>query len=337
MSVLPFSSTNHIPSSSPRAVTRGESIQEEEGTQRTVIDWLSATFPKPQFTVQFLIGLLADYCLCGLRGVDSGKGFRGFENCVRIEACINDEFKQIGFIAFGGDAQKGRWMLDLQGGGCSLIHDWEALQDLLEGLDARITRVDLAADFLEGEKTVDDAVSMYESGDFTMNGRPPQTDTQGDWLGNERGRTLYVGKRQNGKMLCVYEKGKQLGDLESNWVRYELRLGNRDRDIPLDVLTNPDIYFAGAYPALQAILDEVQGERIATISKETEIGLTQLTHHARRCYGKLISTLVKVDGYTIEGLIEAITLPGMPSRLDPAALTGGVTWDTLKTNLKGLH
>ncbi len=31
------------------------------------------------------------------------------------------------------------------------------------------------------------------------------------------------------KMLRVYEKGIQLGDLGSPWVRYEVQLGSRDR------------------------------------------------------------------------------------------------------------
>lgn len=43
-----------------------------------------------------------------------------------------------------------------------------------------------------------------------------------------RGRTFYVGRRENGKLLRVYEKGKQLGAENSPWVRIELELHNKD-------------------------------------------------------------------------------------------------------------
>jgi len=335
MSVLPLS----LPSKpvSPRTVTRGESPKERGASPKTVIDWLTATFEKPAMSVQCLISLLADYCGCNLRGMDCQKGFRGFETCIDIEACINDAFVKVGCICFGGSVMRGRWMLQLEGKGCGLVQDWESLQDLLEGFNARLTRTDLAADFLDGEHTVDEAVDMYRAGEFNLTGRPPESDTTGDWLTGEKGRTLYIGKRQNGKMMCVYEKGKQLGDLQSSWTRFELRLGNRDRDIPLDILTNPDKYFAGAYPALQAILGDIEGERIATISKEAQISLAHLLYHAKRCYGKAFSTFQKVEGCTLEGLIESVTVSGIPRRLEPAAIGCPVTWDDLQSSLERIH
>lgn len=340
MTVLPSSAIATTPKfsvDSTRTVTRGESPEEGFTTSKTLIDWLSVTFKKPSFTIQFLLGILADYMGCDLRGVDRGKGMHGFESSVSIEADANGKYRQIGYILFGGESQRGRWMLDLSGSGCGLVQDWEALQDLLENLgESRITRCDLACDFLEGEKTVDDAVEMFQSGEFTMNGRPPQVDTTGDWLTGQRGRTLYVGKRSNGKQLCIYEKGKQLGDYESNWTRYELRLGNRDREIPFDILTNPDRYFAGAYPALQALLDEVQGERIDTISKEAHINYTQLVFHARRCYGKLFSSLANIKDYDVTDLIETITVAGSPRRLDPSLRESNITWPDIKEELKRL-
>ena len=54
----------------------------------------------------------------------------------------------------------------------------------------------------------------------------------------------------NGKMLRIYEKGKQLGDSESPWVRVEAELRNKSRVIPWDALTRPGSYLAGAYPCL---------------------------------------------------------------------------------------
>ncbi len=46
------------------------------------------------------------------------------------------------------------------------------------------------------------------------------------------GRTLYIGKRENGKMLRIYEKGKHLGNPVSSWVSVELELKGKNRIIP---------------------------------------------------------------------------------------------------------
>ncbi len=54
--------------------------------------------------------------------------------------------------------------------------------------------------------------------------------------------------------MRIYEKGKQLGDPESPWVRWELELHNTDREIPFDVLLQPGRYVAGAYPATAPLM-----------------------------------------------------------------------------------
>jgi DNA relaxase NicK len=68
-----------------------------------------------------------------------------------------------------------------------------------------------------------------------------------------------VGKRKNGKLLRVYEKGKQLGDESSPWVRWELELHNRDRVIPWEVLLEPvqDFKLRICYKFLTRITNEL--------------------------------------------------------------------------------
>ncbi|MDR0848010.1 MAG: replication initiation factor domain-containing protein [Propionibacteriaceae bacterium] len=48
----------------------------------------------------------------------------------------------------------------------------------------------------------------------------------GDWFteGHPKGCTLYVGSRKSAIFLRCYEKGKQLGDPVSDWVRVELQV-----------------------------------------------------------------------------------------------------------------
>lgn len=304
------------------------------GGSRCIVDWLTCTFEKPSFGPHTLLSLLADYMQLDVKGIDKGKGFRGFLSCIEIEACIDDEYKRIGSIAWGGKAQKGRYMLDIEGKGCGLVKDWQAMQDMLEGIAAKLTRVDLALDYHNGEKTVDDALEMAKAGEFNMNGLPPHIDVRGDWfLDGSKGRSIYVGKRVCGKQLCVYEKGKQLGDKESDWTRYELRLGNKGRVIPLDILTDSDKYFAGAYPAFADMLEGVDPQRIKTISKETEVTLMHLLQHMKRCYGKAINKVKAVQEFDINEFIESVSVKGTPNRLDPASREAVIDWKIFKDQL----
>jgi phage replication initiation protein len=210
------------------------------------------------------------------------------------------------------------------------------MQALLEDLGAKLTRVDLALDFLEGEYTVDDAVRMYADGGFTGAGRPPSSSLAGDWLGGVAGRTLYVGKATNGKLLRVYEKGKQLGNADSAWTRYEVQLGARDRVIPLDVLTRPDSYFAGCYPVL-AQLVEAAAEKIKTSQTQGHVTLGHLLYHLKRCYGKVLGVIRDVCGVDSSELVEEVRLVGVPRRLQPSSLDAGLQWSQVLDQSKREH
>lgn len=121
-------------------------------------------------------------------------------------------------------------------------------------------------------------------------------------------------------MLRCYEKGKQLGDQSSSWVRFEVELRNNDRDLPFDVLTRCDEYFVGAYRCLERVLDAA-GERIKTHQKEGEIALEVMRGYARDGYGQLVHVM-RVLGLSAEAIVEEISRPGVPRRLERAALGG---------------
>jgi phage replication initiation protein len=267
-----------------------------------------------------------------LVGVE-GRGIFGFDRSVKLFASVGSAQFAIGCIAYGGESQKGRWMLQITGAGCPAVRDWHKMARLLRALDARLTRVDLAVDYLDGSYSVDDAVRMHSEGAFNCGGRDPSTACAGDWLGNKAGRTLYIGKATNGKLLRVYEKGKQLGDLSSPWVRFEVQLGNRDRVIPLDVLTARDRFLAGCYPALADMLS-VAAEAIETTRSEGEVTLGHLAFHLRRSYGKVLSVIGQHLAPDLGELIESITVTGAPRRLKPASVSSGLTWEQLLSQLK---
>jgi phage replication initiation protein len=146
----------------------------------------------------------------------------------------------------------------------------------------------------------------------------PSHSTHGEWLmPTGKGRTLYVGRFANGKGLCIYEKGKQLGDVSSPWVRWELRLGSKDRLIPLDALTRPAQYFAGGYDCLEEIASAA-AERIRTIKHTAIKSLDRLVTYARQSYGKLVSVLLEHHEGDCAAVAAALRLRGVPASLSPA-------------------
>lgn len=230
-----------------------------------------------------------------------------------------------GMFAFGG--QRGTALVSLPGSACALITDWQACYHLFnEILNARITRWDGAVDVFDGVPSVDDAVNFYLSDQFNAGGNKPSCRQQGNWIeADGSGRTFYVGKRTNGKLMRIYEKGKQLGDISSPWVRWELELHNRDRIIPWDVILEPGKYLAAAYPCMDWV-SEIQ-ERIRTTRKTATLSYQHLTYYARQAYGPLINVMLEVEG-SAEKVIEQLIRSGTPARLacgeqSPAAFITG--------------
>ncbi len=321
-----------------RAVTRVESsITPALGAPKAKIDWLNATFDKPVMTLAGLLAFVQSVMDARLSARLDG-GLFGFTERHRITATLADGSRvECGAIALGGESQKGRWLLQLNGRGCGLVNDWPSLQELLQGLQAEISRVDLAVDFLQGEHTVDDALDLWHEGAFISRGRNPDLDTQGAWaVDGKKGRTVYIGKLKNGKTLCVYEKGKQLKDLDSEWTRYEVRLGNRDRVVPLDILTDPDRYFVGAYPALAHML-QAAAEEIPTAREEAKNSLSALMFHMSRCYGKTLHQAITVTGVSVADLVEEVRVIGVPKSLDPASVSAGLQWPELQAQTRRMR
>ena len=321
------------PAFTPRAVTRGESTPVVQVGQVTKIDWLNATFVAPdRYTQAMFLSLLSRMFGRPLTGTE-GRGMFGFDSGIKLIGHVGSRSFPIGFLAWGGEHQRGRWMLQFTGAGCGLVRSWSRMRKLLEALDARLTRVDLAVDFLHGEYTVDDAVAMQAAGEFTGRGRPPSSSVAGDWLELKKGRTLYIGQASNGKLLRVYEKGMQMGDLGSPWTRFEVQLGNRDRVIPLNVLTDRDTSMAGCYPALEKML-AVAGTPIATTQTAGEVTCSHLMFHMKRSYGKLFDVVAGMEGFDVAECIQEIRVVGVPRRVAPSQLLAQMTFSKLLKRIR---
>jgi phage replication initiation protein len=98
----------------------------------------------------------------------------------------------------------------------------------------------------------------------------PDCEHRGNWKRpSGKGRTFYVGSRKNGKFFRAHEKGRQLGDKNSEWVRLEVEFKSVDRELLYDILLMPGAYMAAAYPALSWI--EQEQVRIKTKQKTAQI------------------------------------------------------------------
>ena len=249
-------------------------------------------------------------------------GRNGFDNRLILE-------DGAGFIAFGGnnivqtpkgmEKRKERFQLYLDGAGCALVQDWDLLYRGLcaancAGYDVRINRVDIAADFHNGEMTYLDAIEAYKADKFKKGGRPPKSKLIDD-MGSGEGCTFYVGSRVGGKVFRAYEKGKQLGDKTSNWNRYEVEwLGDNKRVIPFEVLIQPKQYLAGSYPAMSFISSIV--EVIKTSAQKVKITYEHARYWCRLQYGKLINFAGRGLHFSPEQVVEEFFNPdGFPSRL----------------------
>jgi phage replication initiation protein len=333
------SSLTPLDSSAPRLVTRGESIQTHEvisddgesfvvvikngrsklihipkpkadgNPNAAIVDFLNCTFYLGNdFNLNnFFQRLLPIIGNAFAPAVDRGIGKYGYK---RSFALGNSK----ALFAFGGNGNTG--FLSFSGESCHQIPNWTLLVNYLEtDLDARITRWDGAYDDFEGTRSVDLALSMYQDNLFNNGGRKPLMDQRGNWIEPDgRGRTLYIGSSDNGKLARIYEKGMQLGIPYHSWVRWEVQLGNRDREIPWEAVLEPGKYLAGSYPKALDWVSKDQS-RIKTLQRTANIGYDALNHWASVAYGKHINAMMEKEG-SAEKVIEILRRNGLPARLD---------------------
>lgn len=306
---------------SPRLVTTGGNIP-PDGTplpegQTAHVDWFACTVNVLDKTgyddeqLIFIADLLRFFGIHASQIIETGKGWFGYTHSARIVS--PDGHVTYGLLAYGGESQKGSIHVEMNAQGCAAIICWEEIAEWGQLRGAVITRLDLAHDDFTGDEiTVGVALDWYREGRFNQNGRPPKAQHIDD-LGSGSGQTLYVGNRKSGKLLRVYEKGKQLGDPESPWTRVEVELRNKGRVIPWVAILHPGRYLAGSFPCL-AFLSSVQS-KIRTLDKAAHTTLTAATLHLQKTGGKLVDLLMNVHHEDASAVVEKIRGEGVPRRL----------------------
>lgn len=312
---------------SPRPVIRGESAERKAGA---IVDWLRFTF-LPEGSIGDSLEQLRRYFhlwfSIPVTMKPSARGFRGYESSHDLMAFVDGEPIRLGIVACGGESVGGTMLVDLSGQGCVVVQDWMAVYATMQDLDARITRCDLAMDFCQGEVSIDQVEQMYFAGEFNAGGRIPKYRRVESGVANAEasgGRTFEIGRRVNGKMLRAYEKGRQLGKQDSEWLRIEIEFGNKDRVIPHEIVTRRDHYFAGAYKALEAFMaadpQRVPTDQREALENQDAIVRERKLAHMKQQFGPTVDYELRTTNEDFAALVVAIRRQGVPAQLHKSAL-----------------
>lgn len=314
---------NLIPPSSNTGGNVGEeeriSRHDASGERLCIIDYLTIVYPidsfKPDgfYTDDSLHEQLQNYFApCGVKFNPAVKGGRfGYTHHFDVE---DQDGNPCGFLAYGGNNDT--FCLSITGSGTQTLshQNYTRLQKTITALNGHITRIDLAHDCFHGEISLEDVMNWYDAGLFTSGaGRYPSAKHINDY-GSGEGSSFYVGSRKSGKMLRAYEKGKQLGDKSSSWLRIELEIRRVDRDIPPEIITAASDYMSAAYKALSFLSQ--QQSYIETHKNTAAISYKHLEKYCKEAYGKLITFMGTVYE-TPEEIINVLRREGegLPRRL----------------------
>lgn len=298
------------------------------------IDSFTITMPESVFNIND-INISDDELVCSISSnLQEIMGFGLFQkangrNGYLYSYLMGNSKISYGYVAFGGSQQKDTVCIHFTGSGLLAAQNgWEQrLFDFIKNYapTAKITRCDLAHDFFNGEYTPDQALQDWENGLFTARHTKPVAECVGsDWLTNTgKGKTFYIGSRKSSKYCRVYEKGKELGDLDSRWVRFELELKCKDIVIPHDILLNPGHYLTGAYPICQELFlkNDKQIAKPELKKKLQTVGIEHCNKYASIQVSGFLNFLYLHMGLSKEEIFDFVVNPNadMPKRLDPSA------------------
>ncbi|ENV5038976.1 replication initiation factor domain-containing protein [Neisseria gonorrhoeae] len=203
---------------------------------------------------------------------------------------------EYGKVHYGG--QRETMLVELTAVGCNAANiGWESrLFDFLtNAIRPKITRVDIAKDFFNGEYSPNQAREDRNKGLFTCHHVKPKGECLGsDWEEDDeakmtKGKTYGIGSRESSKYVRVYEKGKQLGDKTSTWTRFEIEFKAKDIVIPFEVLQTPGEYFGGAYPICERFAQKAT--RIHALKEDKVVSADRCLEWVKKQFGRAANGL----------------------------------------------
>jgi len=282
-------------------------LQRAMGEEKCVIDYLAFTVDesilrrvaahlKPFSDEEFCLAW-GEYCKSALLRLEceiklTRSGLHGYAVSARVG--------QYGMVSAGGIHSSLHVQFSGHAFACADEEFPQRLHDFIKSArSVNITRIDIAFDDFAGEIfPVRQIPEMWKAGLFTAarSPRPPMLDRRGDWDCNDpdqRGLTAYIGRRDSGKYLRAYEKGRQLGDKLSNWVRAELELHGDVFHLIPEMLVRPTSFFVMAYPALARVEYAGIACKLERIAQEGFDTVEKLLNIIRHQYGAHLDVLRK--------------------------------------------
>ncbi|WII92501.1 replication initiation factor domain-containing protein [Kingella negevensis] len=278
------------------------------------IDWVTFTFRKE--TIELLKGicLTHDEYVCAASeivheifgfGVTEkiGKGKYFYDACYRL----GSEKANYGTLHFGG--QRDTVLVEISGKGCmAAIPEWE--QRLYELCKKAVRfvfkRIDIARDFFHGEYSPEQAEQDELNGLFVVKNMRPKSQCIGtDWRCNDgSGKTFKVGANSSHLVCRVYDKGKELGDKNSDICRFECQYrGSKQKILPFDMLLYPGEYLAGVYPFLSEKLFNSPVRRVETVEVIVNTTFAEKREHGRNQIGRLMRFMRDI-GWSDEQIVK---------------------------------
>lgn len=207
--------------------------------------------------------------------------------------------------------------------------------------EAYITRIDIAADFYEGQYSPEQAEREHsQENKFSLTNRRPIAERRGDWYNEGGARTFYVGKRESGKLLRVYEKFKQVigaiglkavGEEHplfnlKKWVRIECEWHRKHRILEPDMLINPGQYLAASYPAL-GFISEIQ-QKVATIKNKVKATVEGAVQQFKHQYGAWLYALIQIKGVSVVRDLVRDDIPNWAKGFDVPPAADDEQWES---------
>ncbi len=284
------------------------------------------------------------HTLFGFGIVEQKNGLNGYKYSFRM----GTDNANYGQVAFGGKRQGDTVMIHLYGDGLTAANDnWEkCLYNWIKAFApfTKFTRVDLAHDFVNGEYTPNQALDDWINGGFTQKHTRPNSQCIGSDWNNERfpnpnyqrnGKTFYVGSPTSSRLVRVYDKGCEMGDKTSDWVRFELQLRNKDYVIPHEVLLGAGEYLTGAYPVCETLFQEHVNDmqKCERVKKSEEITMLHVLKYASQAASPCINML---EQFGFDDTEIKLLLKGGKFKL-PKRLISGDKVDCMQANITYVH
>lgn len=325
------------------------SVAEEERfkARNAYLSKFLADLPPVEFSpAQQALALADQVCGCLGEGFSVAPELRKGLDFYRHRWSITRAGAEVGWVGFLASSdsprqssQRSTLHCNIFGSACTFAQSgWrQKIASLITAVEGKITRVDLALDFFDGLTGGMDRIrSDYMHGGMDHWGKRPKCNLVGDWC-NGVARSFYIGSKEAGKQTNVYEKGHQLfGNSSGNpWIRAELRYGNKLRVLPVDVLTRPDDFFAGASAWHESLLFEasklfgtscdVEPEPVKTttrLASETVAAeCARVARWAMNTAAPTLAALVKFTSYEfLAALCGTEKLPGRLKRFTESEL-----------------